>query len=416
MKDSGTMEAKAAMEEVPAMTGGQHIELVERYAAHNYHPLPVVVAKADGVWVEDVDGKRYMDMLAAYSAVNFGHGHAELIEVAKEQLDRVTLTSRAFHNDQLGPMCEALAKLCGMEVVLPMNTGAEGVETAIKTARKWGYTKKGVPEGKAKIICCENNFHGRTTTIISFSTDPQCRSGFGPFTPGFEVIKYGDIDALRDAIDDNTVAFLVEPIQGEAGIIVPPDGYLRQVRELCTEKNVLFIADEIQSGLGRCGTTFCIEHDGVRPDIFILGKALGGGIMPVSAVVSSREIMSVFTPGDHGSTFGGNPLSCAVARKVIEILETGKYQENAKTAGAYLLKQLRAIKTDKVKEIRGRGLWVGIEFKPEAGKAIDYCDKLREKGMLCKDTHEQTMRLAPPLCITKDEIDWALDRLRHVLA
>lgn len=415
MKESSTMQAKTTLPEVTAMTGREQIELVERWAAHNYHPLPVVVVKADGVWVEDADGKRYMDMLAAYSAVNFGHGHAELLTAANEQLQRVTLTSRAFHNDQLGPMCEALARLCGMETVLPMNTGAEGVETAIKTARKWGYENKGVPEGKAKIICCENNFHGRTTTIISFSTDPQCRSGFGPFTPGFELIKYGDIDSLRNAIDDNTVAFLVEPIQGEAGIIVPPDGYLRQVRELCTERNVLLIADEIQSGLGRCGTTFCVEHEGVQPDVFILGKALGGGIMPVSAVVSSREILSVFTPGDHGSTFGGNPLSCAVARKVIEILETGKYQDNAKVAGAYLFEQLRAIKSDKVKEIRGRGLWVGIEFNPKAGKARDFCEKLLDQGMLCKDTHEQTMRLAPPLCITRDEIDWALDRLRTVL-
>ncbi|RME41669.1 MAG: ornithine--oxo-acid transaminase [Planctomycetota bacterium] len=397
------------------MGGREHIELVETYAAHNYHPLPVVVAKADGVWVEDVEGKRYMDMLAAYSAVNFGHGHRELIAAAKEQLDRVTLTSRAFHNDQLGPMARELAQLCGMEAILPMNTGAEGVETAIKTARKWGYKIKGVPEGKAKIICCENNFHGRTTTIISFSTDPQCRDGFGPFTPGFEIIPYGDIDALQRAIDDHTVAFLVEPIQGEAGIIVPPDGYLKRAREVCSERNVLFIADEIQSGLGRTGYTFACEHDGVKPDIFILGKALGGGILPVSAIVSSREILGVFHPGDHGSTFGGNPLACAVARKVIEILKTGRYQENARQAGAYLLEQLRAIGSDKIKEIRGRGLWVGIEFKVEAGKARDYCEKLLHEGMLCKDTHEQTMRLAPPLCITKDELDWALERLRKVL-
>ncbi len=398
------------------MDGTRHIELVERFAAHNYHPLPVVVAKADGVWVEDANGKRYMDMLAAYSAVNFGHRHGELIAAAKEQLDKVTLTSRAFHNDQLGPLCKDLADLCGMEAVLPMNTGAEAVETAIKTARKWGYTKKNVPEGQAKIICCEENFHGRTTTIISFSTDPQCRTGFGPFTPGFEVVKYGDIDALRNAIDDHTVGFLVEPIQGEAGIIIPPDGYLKQVRALCTERKVLFIADEIQSGLGRTGTTFCCEHEGVVPDIFILGKALGGGIMPISAVVSSREILSVFTPGDHGSTFGGNPLSCAVARKVVEILKTNKYQENARTAGAYLVEKLRKIHTDKIAEIRGRGLWVGIDFKPEAGKARHFCERLMDEGMLCKDTHEQTMRLAPPLCITKDEIDWALTRLRKVLA
>lgn len=404
-----------ASTQTTGMTGKEHIELVEQVAAHNYHPLPVVIAKADGVWVEDVDGNRYMDMLAAYSAINFGHSNPELIAAAKSQLDRVTLTSRAFHNDQLGPLCEELASLCDMEAVLPMNTGAEGVETAIKAARKWGYKIKGVPADKAKVICCSENFHGRTTTIISFSTDPQCRDGFGPFTPGFEIVQYGDIDALRNAIDDNTVGFLVEPIQGEAGIIVPPDGYLKQVRELCTEKNVLFIVDEIQSGLGRTGTTLCIEHEGVKPDILILGKALGGGIMPVSAILSSRKILSVFTPGDHGSTFGGNPLACAVARKVVEILKTGKYQDNAKRLGDDLIGKLRAIKTDKIKEVRGRGLWIGIEFHPSAGKAIDYCNKLMEMGMLCKDTHEQTMRLAPPLVITQDEIDWAFERLEKVL-
>lgn len=397
------------------LSGPDHIELVEQFAAHNYHPLPVVVAEAEGVWVVDVDGKRYMDMLAAYSAINFGHRHPDLIDAAKEQLDRVTLTSRAFHNDQLGPMCEGLAELCGMEAVLPMNTGAEGVETAIKTARKWGYTKKGVAADKAKIICCSENFHGRTTTIVSFSTDPQARNGFGPYTPGFEIIKYGDIDALKKAIDDHTVAFLVEPIQGEAGIIVPSDGYLRHVRQLCSQRNVLFIADEIQSGLGRTGYTFACEHEGVQPDIYILGKALGGGIMPISAVVSSREILSVFTPGDHGSTFGGNPLACAVARKVIELLKTNQYQDNARTLGDYLFGKLRAIKSDKIKDIRGRGLWVGIEFHKSAGKARKYCEQLMLEGMLCKDTHEQTMRLAPPLCITKDEVDWALARLQKVL-
>jgi ornithine--oxo-acid transaminase len=398
-----------------AMTSAEQIALVEHVAAHNYHPLPVVIAKAQGVWVEDVDGKRYMDMLAAYSAINFGHCNAELIAAVKEQLARVTLTSRAFHNDQLGPMCRELAELCGMEGVLPMNTGAEGVETAIKTARRWGYMKKGVPANQAKIICCRNNFHGRTSTIISFSTDPLCREGFGPFMPGFEIIEYGDIDALRNAIDGNTVGFLVEPIQGEAGIIVPPEGYLRQVRALCSEHNVLFLADEIQSGLGRTGDTFACDHEGVKPDVYILGKALGGGIMPVSAIVSSREVLSVYTPGSHGSTFGGNPLACAVARKVIEILNTGCYQSNARELGDYLFSRLRQIRTDKVKEIRGRGLWVGIEFHKSAGVARDYCEKLRHEGMLCKDTHEQTMRLAPPLCITRDELDWALERLEKVL-
>ncbi len=393
-----------------------HIELVERYAAHNYHPLPVVVAKAEGVWVEDVDGKRYMDMLAAYSAVNFGHRNPELLAAARAQLERVTLTSRAFHNDQLGPLCQELADLCGMEMVLPMNTGAEGVETAIKTARRWGYHCKGVPEERAKIIVCQNNFHGRTTTIVSFSTDPVAREGFGPFTPGFEVIEYGSIEALDRAVDSDTVAFLVEPIQGEAGIIIPPEGYLRQVRELCSRENILLIADEIQSGLGRTGYTFACQHEGVKPDLYVLGKALGGGIMPISAVVSSRQILGVFSPGSHGSTFGGNPLACAIARKVIEILRTGKYQENARQLGQYLHQRLCEIRTDKVKEIRARGLWVGIEFHPQAGTARKYCEELMELGVLCKDTHAQTMRLAPPLCITRDELDWALERLRKVLS
>ena len=398
------------------MKGQDHIDLAERYAAHNYHPLPVVVAKAEGVWVEDAEGKRYMDMLAAYSAVNFGHSNPDLIAAAKEQLDRVTLTSRAFHNDQLGPFCRELAELCGMEAVLPMNTGAEAVETAIKTARRWGYRMKGVPAEKAKIICCRDNFHGRTMTIISFSTDPQCRDDFGPFTPGFEVIPYGDSDALSSAIDDHTVAFLVEPIQGEAGIIVPPAGYLREVRRLCTERNILFIADEIQSGLGRCGTTFCCAFEDVQPDMFILGKALGGGIVPISAVVSSREILSVFGPGDHGSTFGGNPLACAVGREVLRILNTGEYQRKAQELGDYLFGLFAAQKFDKVKEVRGRGLWVGVELHEQAGKAREYCEKLMEEGMLCKDTHEQVIRLAPPLVITREEIDWAFERLKKVLA
>jgi len=398
-----------------ARTGREHIDLVERYAAHNYHPLPIVVSTASGVWVEDADGKRYMDMLAAYSAVNFGHGNPLLVEAAKQQLDRVTLTSRAFYNDQLGPFCEDLAELCGMEAVLPMNTGAEAVETAIKTARKWGYTVKGVAPDQAKIICCSGNFHGRTTTIVSFSTDPQCRTGFGPFTPGFEIVDYGDIDALEAAIDENTVGFLVEPIQGEAGIVVPPAGYLRRARELCDEKGILFIADEIQSGLGRCGTTFCIDLEGVRPDIFILGKALGGGIVPLSAVVSSLDILGVFTPGDHGSTFGGNPLACAVGRKVLEILRTGEYQQRAKEQGAYLAEQLAPLDSAVIKEVRGRGLWIGIELHRSAGTAMKYCEELMELGMLCKDTHEQVIRIAPPLVISKDEIDWAVERLTKVL-
>jgi ornithine--oxo-acid transaminase len=357
-----------------------------------------------------------MDMLAAYSAINFGHRHPELIAAAQAQLERVTLTSRAFHNDQFGPLCQELATLCRMEMVLPMNTGAEAVETAIKTARRWGYERKGIASDRAKIIACQNNFHGRTTTIISFSTDPVCREGFGPFTPGFEIIEFGNIGALRAAIDERTVAFLVEPIQGEAGIIIPPDGYLRQVRQVCDERNILFLADEIQSGLGRTGYTFACEHEGVQPDVYILGKALGGGITPISAVVSTRGVLSVFTPGSHGSTFGGNPLACAVARKVIEILKTGEFQENARRLGAYLAAQLRAIRTDKIKEIRVRGLWAGIEFHEHAGTARQYCERLLHEGLLCKDTHQQTMRLAPPLCVTQEELDWALERLRRVLA
>ncbi|MCP4249211.1 MAG: ornithine--oxo-acid transaminase [bacterium] len=400
------------------MTGSarDHIELVEAYSAHNYAPLPVVVSQAEGVWVTDADGKRYLDCLAAYSAVNFGHSNAELIEVAKQQLDRVTLTSRAFQNDQLGPFCKELAELCGMEAVLPMNTGAEAVETAIKTARRWGYRVKGVARDQAKIIVCDQNFHGRTTTIVSFSTDPDAREDYGPYTPGFEVIAYGDAEALKAAIDDNTVAFMVEPIQGEAGIIVPPEGYLKQVRDICTERNVLFMADEIQSGLGRTGYTFACEHDGVQPDVYILGKALGGGIMPVSAVVSSREILSVFTPGSHGSTFGGNPLACAIARKVIEMLKRDEFQANAREVGGYLHERLAAADWPKVTMIRGRGLWAGIELdRDKAGEAKPFCVQLMNDGMLCKDTHEYSIRLGPPLVITKEEVDWAVERLDRVL-
>jgi len=391
------------------------IALTEQWSAHNYHPLPVVVAEAEGVWVTDVSGKRYMDMLAAYSALNFGHRHAELIAVAKAQLDRVTLTSRAFFNDQLGPFCRDLAQLCGMEMVLPMNTGAEAVETALKTARKWGYQVKKVPEGRAKIITCENNFHGRTISIVSFSTDPQAKGDFGPYTPGFVSIPYGDLGALERAIDGDTVAFLVEPIQGEAGIIVPPAGFLAKARELCRKQNVLFIADEIQSGLGRTGATFTCDLDAVKPDMYIVGKAIAGGIMPLSAVVSRRDVLGVFKPGDHGSTFGGNPLACALGRKVVEILRTGQYQKNSALQGQYLMDSLRAAKLPVVKDVRGRGLWVGIEIKKESGVARTYCERLMAEGMLCKDTHEQTMRLAPPLCITRAEVDWALERLIKVL-
>jgi ornithine--oxo-acid transaminase len=392
-------------------TSAEHIELVERHSAHNYHPLPVVVAEAEGVWVTDVEGKRYLDMLAAYSALNFGHRHPDLIRAAKEQLDRVTLPSRAFHNDQIGPFLRDLSDLCGMDMALPMNTGAEGVETALKTARKWGYEVKGVAPDRAKIIVCDGNFHGRTITIISFSTDPDSRRSFGPLTPGFEVVPFGDAAALEAAIDDDTVAFLVEPIQGEAGVVVPPEGYLARARELCTERNVLLIADEIQTGLGRTGATFAIEHEGVRPDMFILGKALAGGIVPLSAVVADEPVLGVFKPGEHGSTFGGNPIACAIGREVLRILRTGELQEASRTNGEYLLKTLAEAGIPTVEEIRGRGLWAGIQLVPEARPARKTAERLLEDGVLVKDTHESTIRLAPPLTITREELDWALERI-----
>jgi ornithine--oxo-acid transaminase len=389
----------------------EHIELVERYSAHNYHPLPVVVAEGDGIWVTDVEGNRYLDLLSAYSALNFGHRHPDLVAVAHEQLDRLTLTSRAFHNDQLGPFLRDLAELCGMDMVLPMNSGAEGVETALKTARKWGYERKGVAEGRAKIVVADGNFHGRTITIISFSTDEASKRNFGPHTPGFEVVPYGDADALDRALDDDTVGFLVEPVQGEAGVVVPPDGYLQRARDLCTERNVLFIADEIQSGLGRTGYTFAVEHDGIRPDMFILGKALGGGIVPLSAVVADEAVLGVFKPGEHGSTFGGNPIACAIGRKVVAMLRTGEYQAVSQELGDYLLKSLREADLPTVEEVRGRGLWAGIQLTPDARPARKVAEKLLEHGILAKDTHESTIRLAPPLVITREDIDWALERI-----
>ena len=392
-------------------TSEEHIELVERYSAHNYHPLPVVVAQAEGSWVTDVEGRRYLDLLSAYSALNFGHRHPELVRVAHEQLDRLTLTSRAFHNDQLGPFLRDLAELCGMDRVLPMNSGAEGVETALKTARKWGYEVKSVPDDRAKIVVADGNFHGRTITIVSFSTDEASRRSFGPLTPGFEVVPYGDADALDAALDEHTVAFLVEPIQGEAGVVLPPEGYLQRARELCTERNVLLIADEIQSGLGRTGYTFAIEHDGVRPDVFILGKALGGGIVPLSAVVADDAVLGVFKPGEHGSTFGGNPIACAIGRRVIALLRTGEFQAISQELGDYLLKSLREANLPSVEEVRGRGLWAGIELAPNARPARKTAERLLEVGILAKDTHESTIRLAPPLVITREEIDWALERI-----
>ena len=383
------------------------------HSAHNYHPLPVVIASAEGAWVTDVDGRRYLDMLAAYSAINFGHRHPRLIAAAQRQLERVTLVSRAFQHDQFGPFCAELAALAGMEMVLPMNTGAEAVETAIKTARKWGYEVKGVPADEAVIIAFEGNFHGRTTTIISFSTDPDARDSYGPYTPGFRIVPYGDAQALAAAMDDRVVGVLVEPIQGEAGVIVPPAGFLSRVRELCTHWDALMIADEIQSGLGRTGTTFACEHDAVVPDMYVLGKALGGGIVPVSAVVSSAAVLEVFKPGQHGSTFGGNPLGCAIAREVIAMLSTGEFQEQSAKLGTHMHDRLAALPASAVREVRGRGLWAGVEFTTLSGREVS--ERLMAAGVLAKDTHGTTIRLAPPLMISQDDLDLAIDRLDAIV-
>jgi ornithine--oxo-acid transaminase len=405
------------MQTEPRLGSHELIELVERHTAHNYHPLPVVVAEAEGAWVTDVEGKRYLDMLSAYSALNFGHRHPDLIRAAKEQLDRLTLTSRAFHHDLFGPFCEQLAELCGMDMVIPMNSGAEAVETALKTARRWGYDVKGVPEGRAKIVVCEGNFHGRTITIVGFSSDPSATGGFGPFTPGFVSVPYGDAAALATALEDpDVVGFLVEPIQGEAGVRIPPDGFLTEARRLCTERNVLLLADEIQAGLGRTGTTFASDHEGVRPDVYILGKALGGGILPVSAVVSREDVLGVFRPGEHGSTFGGNPIACAVGLEVLRLLRTGDVQQRSKDLGAWFLAQLRQEAPTSVTEVRGRGLWFGIELTEAAAPARAVCERLLELGVLAKDTHETTVRLAPPLTVPRADLEWALERIVGALA
>ncbi len=390
------------------------IAQVEAHTAHNYHPLPVVLATGDGAWVTDVNGDHYLDMLAGYSALNFGHRNPVLVAAVERQLGRLTLTSRAFHNDLLGVFGRELAALCGMDAILPMNTGAEAVETALKMARKWGYERKGVPEGAAKIIVMAGNFHGRTTTIISFSDDPSARAGFGPYTPGFVMVPYGDAAALEAAIDDDTVAVLLEPIQGEAGVLIPPDGYLRDVRRLCTERNVLMLADEIQSGLGRTGETFACVHEGVVPDAYILGKALGGGILPVSAVVTRAEVMSVFTAGVHGSTFGGNPLACAVGIEVVRMLATGEYQARARELGVVLRDLLAELPGDHVSAFRVRGLWAGIDIVGRTGR--DVCEGLMRRGVLAKDTHGSTIRLAPPIVIERADLEWAVAQLRAELA
>ncbi len=392
----------------------EHIATVDKFSAHNYAPLPVVVSKGEGCWVTDVDGNKFLDMLSAYSALNFGHSHPEIIDCFIEQAKTLTLTSRAFHNDQFGPYCEFITEFCSMDMVLPMNTGAEGVETAIKTARKWGYDVKGIQPDKAEIICCRGNFHGRTVTVISFSTDEENKV-FGPMTPGFNLVAYGDADELEKTIGPNTAAFLFEPIQGEGGIIVPPEGYLQKCREICTKNNVLMIADEIQTGLGRTGRLFACEHEGVKPDMLILGKALGGGTMPVSAVLGSKEVMGVFKPGDHGSTFGGNPLACAVAMKAMEILRRDKLPERAEEIGGKFMNRLRKINSPIIKEVRGKGLLIGIELVPEAGGAKKYCKALKAEGMLCKETSDNVIRMAPPLIIEQKDLDWAFERIEKVL-
>jgi ornithine--oxo-acid transaminase len=374
-----------------------YVELENQYGAHNYHPLDVVIERADGVWVFDVEGRRYLDCLAAYSAVNQGHCHPKILDTMMEQAQKVTLTSRAFRNEQLPLLYKELHELTGFDAALPMNSGAEAVETALKTARKWGYKIKGIPEGKAEIIVCANNFHGRTISIVSFSTDKQYRDGFGPFTPGFKVIPFGDANALREAITPNTCAFMVEPIQGEAGIVIPPAGFLKQAAEICKQNNVLLMADEIQSGLGRTGKLFAYMHEGITPDVLIVGKALAGGYYPVSAVLSSREILGVFQPGDHGSTFGGNPLGCAVARTALKVLVEEKLVERSAELGAYFLGLLRTLNSPNLKEVRGVGLWIGIELHTAARP---YCEALKEAGILCKETHDKVIRIAPPLVIT----------------
>lgn len=394
-------------------TSADYIALENEWGAHNYHPLDIVIEHAAGSWVYDVDGKRYLDCLSAYSAVNQGHCHPRILATMVEQAHRVTLTSRAFRNEQLPLFCAEVAELCGMESVLPMNTGAEAVETAIKAARRWGYEKKGIPDGMAEIVVFENNFHGRTTTIVGFSSEPSYRAGFGPFAPGFKLIHFGDIDALRAAITPNTCAVLMEPIQCEAGILIPPDGYLRAASDLCRSENVLFMADEIQTGLGRTGRMFACDHEDVKPDVYILGKALAGGFYPVSAVVSSHDVLDVFRPGTHGSTFGGNPLGCAVARTALRVLTDEKLVERSAELGAWFKAQVSGIRHPDIKSVRGRGLMVGIELHVPARS---YCESLMGLGMLCKETHDHVIRLSPPLVTSRADLEWALVQLRAVFA
>lgn len=397
------------------ITSKELIELEEHYGAHNYHPLDVVLSRGEGVWVWDVEGNRYMDCLSAYSAVNQGHGHPRIRQAMLDQAERLPLTSRAFRNDQLGLFYKELCDLTGFDKVLPMNTGAEAVETALKAARKWGYQVKGVPEGQAEIIACDGNFGGRTISIISFSTEPSYRDGFGPFTPGFKTVPYGDPQALEAAITPNTVAFLVEPIQGEGGVIIPPDGYLRKVREICTRHNVLTIADEIQTGLGRTGKLLACDHEDVQPDAVTIGKALSGGFYPISAFLARREVMDVFKPGEHGSTFGGNPMAAAIGRTALRVLVEENMIENAAEMGEYFLDQLAEVNSPHIQEVRGRGLLIGVELKPSAGGARRFCEALQHSGILAKETHHHIIRFAPPLIISQKDIDWAMERIRPVL-
>ncbi|WP_439378487.1 ornithine--oxo-acid transaminase [Amycolatopsis lexingtonensis] len=401
--------------ETAAPSAASFIELDERWSTHNYHPLPVVIAEAEGASVTDVEGKSYLDFLSGYSALNFGHRHPDLVAAAVEQLGRVTLTSRAFHHDQLGLFCRELAELTGTELVLPMNSGAEAVESAVKVARKWAHRVKGVPDGTAEIIVAGSNFHGRTTTIVSFSTDETARADFGPFTPGFVTVKYGDAAALRDAITPRTAAVLLEPVQGEAGVIVPPEGYFAEVRSACDEHGVLLIADEIQSGLARTGTVLALDHEGVRADVYTLGKALGGGILPVSAVAGRRDVLGVLKPGEHGSTFGGNPLACAVGRAVVKLLSTGEFQQRSTELGAHLHARLNELIGAGLSEVRGRGLWAGIDIAPGGPSGREASQALSARGVLCKETHERTLRVAPPLVITREELDRGIDAIAEVI-
>lgn len=413
---TSTATPTAAGTAVPTAATARQFERAEQRTAHNYHPLPVVVAHAEGAWMTDVDGRRYLDLLAGYSALNFGHGHPALLAAAHEQLDKLTLTSRAFVHDQFADFTAALGDLCGKELVLPMNTGAEAVETAIKVARKWGYDVKGVPADQANIVVMSGNFHGRTTTIVGFSDDPDARDGFGPFAPGFRQVPYGDLAALESAIDAHTVAVLVEPIQGEGGVVIPPAGYLRGVRELCTTHRVLMLADEIQAGLGRTGRTFACDHEDVVPDMYILGKALGGGIVPVSAVVADRDVLGVLAPGQHGSTFGGNPLACAVGSAVVSMLATGEHQARATELGVVLREGLERLVGRGVLGVRTRGLWAGIDVDPAVGTGREVCEALLARGVLAKDTHGSTIRLAPPLVISAEDLAWGLEQLEAVVA